>query len=160
MKRAVLAVAILLLLVGLAPTALGAAGKTVAVPQAWAQRAGAVRASGLQAQGLSQVGAHAVRVAGEDRYATAVEISRVAWTPEETTVVFLASGESFPDALGMGASTLQAGPVLLTMKTSLPAIVAEELRRLSPCLVVAVGGSAALEDAVIIEADRYTRTCE
>lgn len=92
------------------------------------------------------------RIAGSDRYATAVAIS-VAYRSPGVDTVYLATGASFPDA--MGAATAAAHDrtsVLLTAPESLPASVADELLRLGPGEVVLVGGEAAVslevEDAV------------
>lgn len=94
----------------------------------------------------------AQRIAGADRYSTAVEISRRAF-PQRAEVVYLASGESFPDGLAAGpAAAAQGGPVLLTPRGSAPTLVLEEIQRLQPREVVIVGGepsvSAAVETAV------------
>ncbi|PPK97602.1 putative cell wall binding repeat protein [Kineococcus xinjiangensis] len=104
---------------------------------------------------VRDVGQNTVRVSGADRYATAVEVSRT-WDPADVGVVYLATGEGFADALAVGASTGGAGPLLLTGRDRLPAVVAEELQRLQPCTVVVVGGANAVSDAVALEADRYT----
>ncbi|MET4098976.1 putative cell wall-binding protein [Agrococcus sp. UYP10] len=94
----------------------------------------------------------AQRIAGADRYATSVEISRRAF-PTGAPVVYLASGENFPDGLAAGPAAAHAGgPVLLTPRGSaMPAVLAE-IQRLNPAEVVIVGGepsvSAAVEDAV------------
>ncbi len=94
----------------------------------------------------------AQRIAGADRYSTAVEISRRAF-PSRADVVYLASGESFPDGLAAGpAAAAEGGPVLLTPRGSAPRIVLDEIQRLRPAEVVIVGAepsvSAAVETAV------------
>lgn len=101
-----------------------------------------------------EIGAATFRLSGADRYETAAEVS-AAWTPEETVTVFLASGENYPDALSMGASTFLEGPLLLTRRDALPQATIDELDRLQPCFVVVVGGEAAVSDAVALEADSY-----
>ncbi|MGM1030675.1 MAG: cell wall-binding repeat-containing protein [Actinomycetota bacterium] len=94
----------------------------------------------------------ATRVAGADRYATAVAISQRAF-PSGAPVVYLASGENFPDGLAAGpAAAHQGGPVLLTPRGSALTPVLDEIKRLRPASVVIVGGtpsiSAAVETAV------------
>lgn len=92
----------------------------------------------------------AARVAGADRYSTAVEVSaRIQpFAPDEGTV-YLASGLTFPDALGAGALAAQIGaPVLLTDPNSLPQVVADELTRLMPAEVIIVGGAGAVSSSV------------
>ncbi len=89
------------------------------------------------------------RVAGADRYATAVAAARHAFT-DTTPVVHLATGEAFPDALaGAPAATRAGGPVLLTRPDRLPEVVAGALRDLAPSRVVVLGGAAAVSQAVL-----------
>ena len=105
-------------------------------------------------------GDNALRVWGEDRYETAVAISQ-AWSPEDAAVVFLATGQNFPDALAGAASTFVAGPILLVQRDVLPAVTASEIQRLQPCFIIALGGPAAISDAVINQARGLTNTvCE
>ncbi len=88
------------------------------------------------------------RLAGADRYATAVAISSEfdAGVP----VVYLATGTNYPDALSAAAAAAyQNGPLLLTTPTSLPPIVGAELQRLDPPLVVIAGGTGAVSAAVV-----------
>ena len=73
-------------------------------------------------------GTNAVRVWGEDRYETAVAISQAVWNTEDAAAVFLATGSNFPDALAGAASTLVAGPILLTLRDSLPQVTADRDR--------------------------------
>ncbi len=94
----------------------------------------------------------AQRIAGADRYSTAVEISRRSF-PSGAGVVYLASGESFPDGLAAGpAAAAEGGPVLLTTRATAPAVVLGEIQRLQPREVVIVGAepsvSAEVEAAV------------
>lgn len=106
------------------------------------------------------VGLRSLRLAGADRYATAVEISKGAgWDQSNTFAVFLATGSNFPDALAVGPSTDGMGPLLLTTRDQLPAVTAQELQRLKPCMVIAVGGPPVISTAVIQKADTYTVDC-
>ncbi len=87
------------------------------------------------------------RLAGADRYATAVAISQEfdAGVP----VVYLATGTNFPDALSAAsAAALQGGPLLLTPPSGLPQVVQDELVRLDPSRVVIAGGSGVVSPAV------------
>jgi putative cell wall-binding protein len=91
------------------------------------------------------------RIAGADRYETAVRISAAAFHDAVTTVV-VASGESFPDGLAAGPlAALKNAPILLTARESLPSITATELGRLAPTQVLVVGGTAAVSDQVLFE---------
>lgn len=88
------------------------------------------------------------RVAGADRYESAVAVSRYAFA--EAPVVFLASGENFPDGLSASAAAAQmGGPLLLTRPLSIPPSVIAELDRLHPARVIVVGGPAVIDDGVV-----------
>src|SRR5690349_1703557 len=92
-----------------------------------------------------------VRVAGDDRYATAVAMSQIVF-PAGAPTVLVASGEAFPDALAGGAAAgVNHAPLLLTSAAELPAVVADELRRLAPRRVSVLGGPAAVSDHVLAE---------
>jgi putative cell wall-binding protein len=90
------------------------------------------------------------RLAGPDRYATAVAISRAAFGTMVTGRAFVAVGEAFPDGLAVSAVAGRVGaPVLLVPKTNLLPNVAAELQRLGPDRVTVLGSSAgAISDAV------------
>lgn len=92
-------------------------------------------------------GGSVTRLAGPDRYATAVAISSATFATSAT--VFIATGANFPDALGGGpvAGSLLA-PLLLVTGTSVPSPVVAELQRLDPGRVVILGGSGAISDGV------------
>ena len=112
----------------------------------------------------AKVGAF-VRVAGADRYATAVAISQEKyddamlsvplpplppWPNLSTAIV--ASGQNFPDALaGSFLAGVVNGPILLTRTNSLPAVTAQELVRLEPDRIIVLGGSGAVSDSVMTE---------
>ncbi|WP_223692602.1 cell wall-binding repeat-containing protein [Leifsonia poae] len=91
------------------------------------------------------------RIGGADRYSQAVLSSKAAF-PDAAAgapVVYVASGENFPDALSAGpAATHQRGSLLLTGSAALPAVVAAEIRRLHPATIVVVGGPTAVKPAV------------
>lgn len=95
------------------------------------------------------------RIAGADRYETAVAVSQQVWTSDTTGAVFLASGENFPDALAVAASTGYSGPVLLTNPNYLPEVTRGEIMRLEPCSVIVIGGPAAVSDAVANQAASF-----
>ncbi|NQX14679.1 cell wall-binding repeat-containing protein [Rathayibacter sp. VKM Ac-2857] len=88
------------------------------------------------------------RIAGSDRYSTAVAVSRSAFRGR-VPVVYLASGEVWPDALSAGpAAAVQHGALLLTDPRALPAAVEDEIRRLSPERIVVVGSVLSVSAAV------------
>lgn len=89
------------------------------------------------------------RLAGDDRFATAVAISREAFA-DGADHVMVATGTSFPDALAGGPAAAAAGaPVLLVARDALPPVVADELRRLRPSRVTVLGGATAVGDGVV-----------
>ncbi|HTS15011.1 MAG TPA: M14 family zinc carboxypeptidase, partial [Candidatus Sulfotelmatobacter sp.] len=93
------------------------------------------------------------RVAGADRYATAVAISQRLYPAPGAPVVYLASGTGFADAASASpAAAVEHGVVLLTPQDALPEAVAAELTRLAPQRVVVVGGTASVSDAVLAQA--------
>lgn len=91
-----------------------------------------------------------VRADGADRYATAALVSRGSFAPSTGSTVFLASGESFADALAAGPAAANLdGPLLLTAAGGLPAPTRAELSRLKPSSVHVVGGTDRVPDAVL-----------
>ena len=96
------------------------------------------------------------RTSGIDRFATAAAISQDSF-PNGAGIAFLAVASDFPDALAAGpAAANRRGPVLLTAKDALPQATADELRRLSPELVVLVGGALAIPDAIAAAVEAAT----
>lgn len=87
------------------------------------------------------------RLAGADRYRTAVAIS------EDTLVlpsgiVYVASGVDFPDALAGGPGAIPGSPILLVHPDFVPAGVGTEILRLDPDEIVILGGVGAVSPAV------------
>lgn len=91
------------------------------------------------------------RLSGADRYSTAVAITQATFPDGfAAPVIYLASGENFPDALAAGpAAMVQGGGVLLTRASVLPPAIAAELARLKPARIVVAGGKGAISDAVM-----------
>jgi len=94
-----------------------------------------------------------VRLAGSDRYATAVEISKYGFPSDGSAdTVVIATGDSFADALTGGpAAVAFNGPVLLTDSGALPAVTRQEIIRLDPTRIVVLGGASAVSSAVFDE---------
>jgi len=100
----------------------------------------------------------ATRLAGADRFATSVEISRSAYGSAGSDTVFVATGTNFPDGLAGGAvAALVPGPILLVSPNRLPASIAGELQRLNPDRVYVIGGAGAVSDAVVNAMDSALR---
>lgn len=88
------------------------------------------------------------RVAGADRYDTAGQLALRA-APDGADRVWLATGTDFPDAMAASAA---GEPILLVTRDTVPAATAAALRAIDPAEVVAVGGTAAIEDSTLREA--------
>lgn len=89
------------------------------------------------------------RLAGSNRYETAIKIAE-ATHPGTSDVVFVAPGTTYPEPLVAGsAAAADDAPVLLVPPTSLPGSVATELVRLNPTTVVVVGGGTVISQAVV-----------
>lgn len=85
------------------------------------------------------------RLSGDDRYQTAVAVSKQADRVGRPLV--LATGQNFADALAAGplAAKLQ-GTLLLTTHGALPATVQAEIQRLKPSEIVVVGADSAVSE--------------
>lgn len=90
------------------------------------------------------------RVAGDNRYTTAIAVSQKAFpNGTKAKTVYLASGLDFPDALaGAPIAVAQGGSLLLTDPRALSTEVAAELARLAPEKVVLIGGEAVMSKSI------------
>ncbi|HEX2220989.1 MAG TPA: cell wall-binding repeat-containing protein, partial [Candidatus Limnocylindria bacterium] len=96
------------------------------------------------------------RLAGRDRYDVSAGLSRTHFAAGRP-VAYVASGETFPDALSAGPiASRQGGPVLLVRRDSIPDVIATELARLRPGRIVIAGGPATVSDRVMADLARYT----
>lgn len=94
------------------------------------------------------------RIAGDSRYDTSAKISALLNPGVE--VAYLASGTSFPDALGGSALAVQTdSPVLMVPRTGLPDSIVAELKRLKPERIVVLGGTSAVSKKTMDEAKQY-----
>jgi len=93
------------------------------------------------------------RTAGTNRFETAAQISGL-WGA--ASVVYVATGMNFPDALGGGpAAAVEGAPILLVERDSIPATTASELDRLGPTRIVVLGGTGAVSDGVVAMLGTY-----
>jgi putative cell wall-binding protein len=91
------------------------------------------------------------RVAGADRFATAVALSQSAFPDKTAGAVVLASGSSYPDALvGVPLARAKNAPMLLTTGAALPDVTMAELARVLPAgeSVYLLGGLVAIPASV------------
>lgn len=97
-------------------------------------------------------GVSVVRIAGLDRYATAIAASTHAYpTKGSAGAVVLAGGNEYPDGLvGTPLAKAHNAPLLLTTGTSLPAAVKTEIQRVLPAggTVYLLGGRGAIPAGV------------
>ena len=90
------------------------------------------------------------RLAGDDRFATAVAISREIF-PEgvKAPVVYLVNANNFPDALAAGPAAIrQSGAIFPIPQDWIAGTVGPEIDRLDPERVVIVGGPAVIDPLV------------
>lgn len=86
------------------------------------------------------------RLWGADRYATAAAISAATF-PAGSDVVYVATGNDYPDALAGGpAAAAQDAPVLLVLKDGIPGVTRQELSRLGPKRIVILGGTGVVSE--------------
>ena len=106
-------------------------------------------------QALMPAAPSAVRVAGVDRFATAIEVAKKTHPAGSSTAV-LCSGRSFPD--GLAASSLAGAldaPVLLTEQLRLPDSVGRQLQAMGTDTVYVVGGTVAVGFGVEADLARW-----
>ncbi|GEN54518.1 cell wall-binding repeat-containing protein [Halobacillus faecis] len=87
------------------------------------------------------------RIQGQDRYETAIEISKKGWEQADTVVI--ARGDQFADALaGAPLAYKEDAPILLTKSNKLDARVKEEIERLGATNAIVLGGTGAISSYV------------
>lgn len=90
------------------------------------------------------------RLAGPERIATSIQISQAAF-PQRASSVYLARADVLVDAVTGGSLT--DGPVLITPSCGdVPAVVSQEIARVDPERVVALGGEDAICDEALDQA--------
>ena len=89
------------------------------------------------------------RLAGADRYATAVALSKATTGNGVSGTVYVAAGDGFADGLAGTPAAIRAGrPLLLVPSGTVPSEILDELRRLNPSRIVILGGTSAVSSAV------------
>lgn len=92
--------------------------------------------------------ANTQRLAGGDRYDTAVEISKSGW--QQSDFAILATGENFPDALcAAPLAKKYSSPVILSPKGALTQKAVDELKRLKVRQVFIIGGTGVISENVV-----------
>jgi putative cell wall-binding protein len=92
------------------------------------------------------------RLGGQDRYATAVELSKSSY-PKGAKIAYLATGRDYPDALvGGPLAAADDAPLLLVEPSCVPPVVSDELLRLGRPRVVLLGSSGVLSQRLALGA--------
>ncbi|MBW3549220.1 MAG: cell wall-binding repeat-containing protein, partial [Actinobacteria bacterium] len=98
------------------------------------------------------------RLAGADRYATAIAVSQATSGSDAPRTVYVATGGSFADGLaGTPAAARDGGPLLTLPAATLTPAIAQELRRLNAPRIIILGGSGAVSDALALDQRLVTR---
>lgn len=103
-----------------------------------------------------------VRLGGEDRYETAVELA--GWFGQDVDTVYITTGEEYPDGLAAGSvaakaadsTTNEPGPVLLVKPDEIPSATADALERLEPRNISVVGGVDAVQPDTLNALAQYS----
>ncbi|OED33228.1 hypothetical protein BHE17_12485 [Planococcus maritimus] len=91
-----------------------------------------------------------VRLSGENRYETAIAVSKQGWESADTVVI--ARGDQYADALTAAPLADQYdAPILLTRSGALASGVAEEIARLGATNAIVLGGTKAVSADVFAE---------
>jgi putative cell wall-binding protein len=103
-------------------------------------------------------GGTVARLAGSDRFATAVAVAQHAFAPG-VPVVYVAAGGGYADAMAAGAAGARQGaPVLLTDPGALTPATAAEIQRLRPAKIVVLGGLKVVTQTVQDQLSAYAPT--
>ncbi|HEY5183502.1 MAG TPA: cell wall-binding repeat-containing protein [Actinomycetes bacterium] len=86
------------------------------------------------------------RLDGASRYETAAQVAGQ-YSPG-VPAVYIATGRSFADALAAGPAAGSTSPLLIVDGGTVPAAVSQQVARLTPGIVILVGGPAAVPDSV------------
>ena len=91
------------------------------------------------------------RLAGADRFATSAAVwsDPTKYPDGMGGTIYIASGRSFPDALGAGPAAAQQDSVLMLVEpNSVPTVIREQIQRIAPDDIIMVGGPGALSETV------------
>ncbi|MGB5951670.1 MAG: cell wall-binding repeat-containing protein [Ornithinimicrobium sp.] len=99
---------------------------------------------------LAQQGYDLTRVGGVNRYGTSAKLATL--HQPGLPVVYVASGDAYPDALtGSALAARDGGAVLLSRSDSVPPVISDAIASLDPDKVVVLGGPKAISEEVYQE---------
>lgn len=99
--------------------------------------------AGVSQRAYADSDASFIRLSGQSRYETAVEISKSTWSNSDSVV--LAYGEDFPDGLaGVTLAYSKDAPILLTRSSDLPQSTLTEIQRLNAKNIYVLGGTGVI----------------
>ena len=97
------------------------------------------------------------REAGVNQYHRSALVSRNTYDDPDVPVVYIATGQAFPDALAGGAAgAANHGPLLFVEQNGVPVDVRAELDRLDPARIAVLGGPAAVSHEVLAQLAQYS----
>lgn len=87
---------------------------------------------------------------GENRYETAVKISRDGWQKSDTVIIVNGDNKKLVDGLAATPlASIKNAPILLSNNNELPKQTVDEIKRLNPSKVIAIGGESAMPNKVV-----------
>lgn len=90
------------------------------------------------------------KLIGENRYSTAVEISKNGWTKSDAVIIVNGDDNSLVDGLtATPLASAKGAPILLTENNRLPQETTDELKRLNPSNIIVIGGESVVSENVI-----------
>lgn len=90
------------------------------------------------------------KLKGADRFETAIKISQSGWTKSDTVVIVNGEDKSMVDGLtATPLASVKNSPILLSSNEKLPQKTVEELKRLNPSKVIAIGGNNSMPNSVV-----------
>jgi putative cell wall-binding protein len=97
------------------------------------------------------------REAGVNQYHRSALVSRNTFKDPNVPVVYVATGQAFPDGLAGGAAgAANHGPLLFVEPNGVPVDVRAELERLNPARIAVLGGPAAVSHEVLAQLAQYS----
>lgn len=92
------------------------------------------------------------QIIGEDRFETAVKISKEGWNISDTIIIVNGNDKNLVDGLtATPLASAKNAPILLSNNKELPKFTIDEIKRLSPSKVIVIGGEISMPENIINE---------